>query len=579
MSETVPFASLGLGDALLRALDQLGFNSPTEIQQRCIPPLLRGQDLIGQAQTGTGKTAAFVLPILQQLNASGPHPQALVLTPTRELALQVSEAFAALGQSAPATQVVCLYGGQAYHHQLKALKRGVSVVVGTPGRVMDHIRRGTLQLESLRTLVLDEADEMLRMGFVDDVEWILGHTPEARQLALFSATMPKAIERLARSYLRDPQRVQVDAKSSTVSTVRQRHWVVQGINKAEALGRILEVEPADASIVFVRTKQASTTLTDQLLSRGLRAAALNGDLSQDLRERTLDALKRNRLDVLVATDVAARGLDVDRITHVFNYDIPNDAEAYVHRIGRTGRAGRTGEAVLFVMPKERHRLRSLERALGVQITPMQLPSGADIERKRMERFAERVRSSIEDQDLAPFQALLAEIQQASGKAPDQVAAALLYLAQESSPLQVPPEVRPSEARTEHKGREKPGARHNLEHSGERQTYRLEVGREHGVLPKHIVGAIANEAGIDGKHIGHIRIRDHYSTVDLPSGMPDEVFRALQRTRVCQQPLRLSVWEGQTPSGSSEAPKSRGKKETKAKFKHKPSPPHRRAAAS
>ena len=368
------FVDLGLSAPVMASVTEVGYESPSPIQAATIPALLEGKDVLGQAQTGTGKTAAFALPILSRLKLDQKKPQALVLAPTRELAIQVAEAFQRYANKIPGFVVLPIYGGQGYAPQLTALKRGVHVVVGTPGRVIDHLDRGTLDLSELTTLVLDEADEMLRMGFIDDVEAVLKKTPPTRQVALFSATMPPVIRRIAQTYLRDPQEVTITAKTTTATNIRQRYWFVSGMHKLDALTRILEAEPFEAMIIFARTKLGTEELAQKLQARGLAAAAINGDVQQQQRERTIQQLKDGKLDILVATDVAARGLDVERISHVLNYDIPYDTESYVHRIGRTGRAGRSGDAILFVTPRERHLLRAIERATRQPITQMQLPS-------------------------------------------------------------------------------------------------------------------------------------------------------------------------------------------------------------
>lgn len=569
------FTDLGLPEPLLRALREVGYERPSPIQAATIPPLLAGRDVVGQAQTGTGKTAAFALPILARIDCSARHTQALVLTPTRELAIQVAEAFARYAVHLPDFHVLPIYGGQSYTPQLAALRRGVQVVVGTPGRIIDHLERGTLQLDRLAHLVLDEADEMLRMGFIDDVETILQKTPSGRQIALFSATMPAAIRRIAQTYLREPQDIAIKAATTTATQIRQRFWMVSGLHKLDAITRILEVEPFDGMIVFARTKQATEELAEKLAARGFAAAALNGDVPQALRERLVQRLKDGQLDILVATDVAARGLDVERISHVVNYDIPTDTESYVHRIGRTGRAGRSGEAILFVTPRERHLLRAIERATRQPITPMQLPSTEAVNDSRINRFMQRITAAREQGGLEEFQRLVERYEQEHDVPAIEIAAALARMVQGNKPLLMPtggepsftaesaalrPERTPRVAREEaampHPGRERTRPRERDAFSpspahtrpersapgagGLRfETYRVEVGREHGVEVRNLVGAIANEAGLDNKHIGNIAIRADHSLVDLPEGMPRDVFRTLQKTWVAGRQLQLS----------------------------------------
>ena len=533
------FAQLALSAPVLNAVAELGYEAPSPIQAQSIPPLLEGRDLLGQAQTGTGKTAAFALPLLSRLDLARAEPQILVLTPTRELALQVAEAMQRYARHLPGFHVLPVYGGQSMGIQLRHLRRGAHVVVGTPGRIIDHLNRGTLNLAGLSGLVLDEADEMLRMGFIDDVETILGHTPETRQIALFSATLPGAIQAIARRHLRDPVTIRIQTRTATVATVRQRYWQVAGLDKLDALTRILEVEDFEAMIVFVRTKTASTELAEKLEARGYDSAPLNGDMNQQMREKTIERLKNGQLEIVVATDVAARGLDVERITHVVNYDIPHDTEAYVHRIGRTGRAGRKGEAILFVTSRERRMLRSIEHATRQPIEPMGLPSREAITDRRVAQFREQLGSALTDEELGFFRELVARYATDTGADMADVAAALAFLVQRERPL-VPdiqdiPEVREAPRKHRESRRE---ARDNDGPQPETTSYRLEVGREHGVEPKHIVGAIANEAGLDGRLIGAIRLHDSYSTVDLPVGMPRELFRHLQKVRVCGRPMQL-----------------------------------------
>jgi ATP-dependent RNA helicase DeaD len=431
---TTTFADLGLPDTLLRALAGVGYESPSPIQAATIPPLLAGRDVLGQAQTGTGKTAAFALPVLARIDPAQHKPQALVLAPTRELAIQVAEAFQKYAHHLPGFHVLPIYGGQAYHPQLSALKRGVHVVVGTPGRVIDHLDRGSLDLSELRCLVLDEADEMLRMGFIDDVEAVLKKTPETRQVALFSATMPAQIKRIAQTYLKDPVEIAIKSSTSTATNIRQRYWMVSGVNKLDALTRILEAEPYDGLLVFARTKLGTQELAEKLAARGLSAAAIHGDVDQKLREKTVQSLKDGRIDILVATDVAARGLDVERISHVLNYDIPYDTESYVHRIGRTGRAGRSGEAILFVAPRERGMLGAIERATRQKIEPMQLPSVDAVNEKRVAKFLGKIGAALESSDLSVFRELVERYEREHNVPAVEIAAALAQMVQGKTPL-------------------------------------------------------------------------------------------------------------------------------------------------
>lgn len=541
------FSQLALTAPIMKAVEEAGYEAPSPIQAASIPSLLEGRDLLGQAQTGTGKTAAFALPLLSRIDLSLTRPQALVLTPTRELAIQVAEAIQSYARHLPGFHILPVYGGQAMGQQLRQLQRGVHVVVGTPGRVMDHLRRETLVLDSLRTLVLDEADEMLRMGFIDDVEWILGHTPPQRQMALFSATMPKPIQQVAHRHLKDPVVVRIAAKTATVATIRQRYWQVSGLHKLDALTRILEVEEFDAMIVFVRTKTETVNLAEKLEARGYACSALNGDMNQAQREQTVDKLKRGALDILVATDVVARGLDVERISHVVNYDIPYDTEAYVHRIGRTGRAGRKGEAILFVAPRERRMLQAIERAIRQPITPMTIPSREAVADKRIARFKQLITETLESQDLESFESLVDSYQSEHDIGLSEVAAALAYLVQRERPLwtyaeaeqPVPaPEKRERKPAERKPRREKEPRRERGPEVG-MERYRVDVGREHGVQPKNIVGAIASEAELDSRYIGRIQLHDTYSTVDLPEGMPKELLHHLKKVWVCGRKLNIA----------------------------------------
>ncbi|MBT8118947.1 MAG: DEAD/DEAH box helicase [Gammaproteobacteria bacterium] len=556
----ITFKDLALDKSILKILDEVGYESPSPIQAQTIPLLLQGKDIIGQAQTGTGKTAAFALPMINNLDIRQKDPQLLVLAPTRELAIQVAEAFQKYATYKKGFHVLPVYGGADYSGQIRALKRGVHVVVGTPGRVMDHIRKGTLKLGGLSALVLDEADEMLRMGFIDDVEWILEQTPEDRQIALFSATMPTQIRRIATKYLNQPEQITVKVKTTTAETIRQRFWPVSGLHKLDALTRILEAEEFDAMIIFVRTKNSTVELADKLSARGYAATALNGDIAQNQRERTITNLKKGKLDILVATDVAARGLDVDRISHVVNYDVPHDTESYVHRIGRTGRAGREGDAILFVAPREKRMLFAIERATKKKIERMELPSTESINDKRIDKFKQRITDTLAEEDLAFFSQLVEQYEQEHNVPAIEIAAALAQLMQGDIPLllQNKPqgkdkkarghddwdrEERPRRDRPERRDRERSPRRERQSSDSAidegMERYRIEVGHEHQVKPGNIVGAIANEADIESKYIGRISIYDDHSTVDLPEGMPKELLYTLKKVWVAGQQLKIS----------------------------------------
>jgi ATP-dependent RNA helicase DeaD len=570
------FADLGLPAPLLKALNDVGYETPSPIQAQTIPPLLQGKDVLGQAQTGTGKTAAFALPVLARIDLHRKLPQALVLAPTRELAIQVAEAFQKYASHMRGFHVLPIYGGQEYGPQLHALRRGVHVIVGTPGRVIDHMDRGTLKLDELNCLVLDEADEMLRMGFIDDVEKVLKNTPATRQVALFSATMPAVIRRIAQTYLKSPVEVTIQSKTSTVANTRQRFWMAGGgVSKLDALTRILEAEPFDGMIVFVRTKQETTELAGKLEARGFGVAPLSGDVDQKTRERTVNRLKKGDLDIIVATDVAARGLDVDRISHVINYDVPTDTESYVHRIGRTGRAGRSGEAILFVTPRERHMLRIIERATRQGIAAMELPSAAAVNEQRLSRLKDRIGEVLGNADLAatlaPFRNLIQQYEHTHETSSTDLAAALAYMAQGETPLmnespaprprfedRDPQRAHPREERAGESPAERPRRPRRGPEPG-MQTYRIEVGHQHGVKPANIVGAIANEAEMSSQHIGRIEIFDDHSLVDLPEGMPKEIFRGLQKVWVAGQQLKISRLEGGAPAQASTRPAKKSKR--------------------
>jgi ATP-dependent RNA helicase DeaD len=547
------FRDLALNEPLLRALDDVGYETPSPIQAQVIPHMLQGKDVLGQAQTGTGKTAAFALPILARIQLNQRDPQVLVLAPTRELAIQVAEAFQRYAAHLKGFHVLPIYGGQDYSTQLRQLKRGAHVVVGTPGRVMDHMRKGTLKLDGLSILVLDEADEMLRMGFIDDVEWILEQTPENRQIALFSATMPPAIRKIAQRYLHEPEQITIKVTTASAEHIRQRYWLVSGVHKLDALTRILEAETFDGMIIFVRTKTATVELAEKLEARGYSASAINGDMSQALRERTIAHLKNGKLDILIATDVAARGLDVDRITHVVNYDIPYDTESYIHRIGRTGRAGRTGDAILFIAPRERKLLDNIEKATKQKVEEMGLPSTEVINNKRIARFKQNITDTLAAEELSFFSQLIDQYQQEHNVTALEIASALAKLVQGETPLlmqNLPKKSRePKEDRPQRTDRPQREERLHRDRKPKRvlgsgpdiemEVFRIEVGHNHGVKPGNIVGAIANETGIDGDHIARIRIEEDYSTVELPAGMPKELFNELKKIRVAGQQLNIS----------------------------------------
>ena len=559
------FADLGLKAPILEALNDLGYEKPSPIQAECIPHLLGGRDVLGMAQTGSGKTAAFSLPLLNNLDPELRAPQILVLAPTRELAVQVAEAMTDFSKHMRGVNVVALYGGQRYDVQLRALRQGPQIVVGTPGRLLDHLKRGTLDLSKLSGLVLDEADEMLRMGFIEDVETIMAQIPEGHQTALFSATMPEAIRRITRRFMKEPQEVRIQSSVTTRPDISQSYWTAYGMRKNEALVRFLEAEDFDAAIIFVRTKNATLEVAEALERSGYSSAALNGDMNQSLREQTLERLKDGRLDILIATDVAARGLDVERISLVVNYDIPMDSESYVHRIGRTGRAGRAGRALLFVENRERRLLRNIERTMKLTIPEVELPNAELLGKRRLEKFAAKVQQQLESSDLDQYRALLAKIQpSAEGEELDveTLAAALLKMAQGERPLILPPdapmrpkrEFRDRDDRFERRGdRNDRGPRGDRpERSGEdrpkrerrdvgdMELYRIEVGRDDGVEVRHIVGAIANEGDISSRYIGNIKLFGSHSTIELPKGMPGEVLQHFTRTRILNKPMNMQL---------------------------------------
>jgi ATP-dependent RNA helicase DeaD len=580
---SVDFESLGLSAPVLKAVKQLGYEQPSPVQAQSIPILLEGKNLLGTAQTGTGKTAAFALPFLSQIDEKQKSPQILVLTPTRELAIQVAEAFQSYAKYMKNFNVLPIYGGADIGGQLRSLKRGVQVVVGTPGRMLDHLRRRSLDLSQVRGLILDEADEMLRMGFIDDVETILAQTPANCQRALFSATMPPAIRRVTTKYLGDAESVNIEAKTKTVERIEQQYVTVKSHQKMDALTRVLEVQEFDGMIIFVRTKSSTVDIAERLEARGFSASPLNGDLSQTLRERTINRLKKGQVDIIVATDVAARGLDVERISHVINFDIPYDNESYVHRIGRTGRAGRDGKAILFITPKETRLLRSIEKSTRQTITPLTMPSNEQVSDQRIMQFTNQLVKTLETPRLDKFRDLITKFAAENELDMADIAGALAYENQKERPLfpKLDNIVAPREnnrerdsgrERNKDRGEKRDRKENRYDTRGERgdrserkdnhrddrptrepnrinadgeevpmTTYRLEVGNNDGITPSNIVGAIANEADISSKFIGSIKLHDDYSTVDLPEGMPDELMAHLKKVRVCAKPMRLSLY--------------------------------------
>ena len=550
MTETkMTFKDLGLPEFILNAVADLGFETPSPIQQICIPHLLEGRDVLGMAQTGSGKTAAFSLPILAKIDPTEKHPQLLVMAPTRELAIQVADACEQFVKYAKGINIVTLYGGQRYDIQLRALKQGAQVVVGTPGRILDHLRRGTLSLAELKAIVLDEADEMLRMGFIDDVETVMAELPEHHQTALFSATMPEPIRRITKRFMKDPQEVKIKATQQSAPDIAQSCWYVHGVRKNDALLRFLEVEDFDAAIIFTRTKSGTLDVTELLEKHGFRAAALNGDMTQQLREQTLERLRSGSLDIVVATDVAARGIDIERISLVVNYDIPLDAESYVHRIGRTGRAGRSGRALLFVEPRERRLLRNVEHLIKKNIEEVELPNHEVLQACRRKKFKDKITAQLEHHDLDLYRELLEDMFTADQSQED-IAAAMMMLLQGKQKLILPPD--PVVDKKARRDRNERGDRRDNPRSAERRgerkgygnpqpmdLYRIEVGRGDGVEVRHIVGAIANEGDINSRYIGHIKLYDDYSTIELPQGMPKELLQQFAKTRVLNKQMRMS----------------------------------------
>ena len=549
-SNSSGFSGFGFSGALLKTLEEKGYKEPSPIQKAAIPELMLGRDLVGQAQTGTGKTAAFALPLLERLEGRSNHPRVLVLAPTRELAMQVADSFKAYAAGHPHLNVLAIYGGSDFRSQIHALKRGVDVVVGTPGRVMDHMRQGTLNTSGLRSLVLDEADEMLRMGFIDDVEWILEQLPEERQVVLFSATMPNEIRRLSKRYLSEPAEITIKTKDREAKRIRHRSITLQNSHKLEALNRVLEAVTGEGVIIFARTKAITLTVAESLEASGHDVAVLNGDVPQNQRERTVDRLRKGTVNILVATDVAARGLDVDRIGLVINYDMPFDSEAYVHRIGRTGRAGRTGEAILFITPRERRFVGNLERAVGQAIEPMDIPSNAQINESRLNRLRSRLSqaaSAESNEETSLLQELIERVGQENELSMEQLAVAALKLAVGDQPLLVqgdegwlktPARADRRDDRRDPRGRRRVD-RESRPPEDNMMRYRVEVGYRDRVKPGNLVGAIANESGLQGRMIGRIQIFDSHSLVDLPKGMPEDVYNALRKLKVMNRELQIT----------------------------------------
>ena len=549
MSNSISFSTLAIPSTILDALAQLGHETPTPIQQQSIPALMEGQDLLGQAQTGTGKTGAFAIPLLARLEKEHQFPQVLVLTPTRELAMQVAESFQNYAKNITGTQTLTIYGGQGYSEQLRALKKGVQVVVGTPGRVLDHLKRGSLNIGELRSFVLDEADEMLKMGFIEDVEEILSQAPHECQMAMFSATMPNSIKKIANQYLKNPSEVKIVSKTATVEKIQQNYLYLKNAQKMDALLRILEVEEHDGILIFTKTKATTLVVAENLGAKGFTVSALNGDMNQNLRERTIQNLKNKKIDIVVATDVAARGLDVERLSLVVNYDIPHDTESYIHRIGRTGRAGRQGKAILFVTPQEKKTLFNIERATKQKVEEMRIPSDRDIENKRMQRFTERIAKTLEDPTLYQMSGSLEQVKTDLHIDSHQLSLALVAMLQKHQPLKIAPPpkrkehfISTSSMKKESFQSEKPKKKRSRKNGTKLMfdQYRLEVGKQHKVRVADIVGAIANEADIQKQYIGNIKLYDDHSIVELPKGMPKEVFHLLKKVSICKRRMNLKL---------------------------------------
>ena len=570
-STDLSFNDLSLSTPIIKALKNVGYESPSPIQAKIIPFVMDGRDVIGQAQTGTGKTAAFALPLLSKINLRLTTPQILVLTPTRELAIQVSEAFQRYAKFLNGFHVLPIYGGQEYGVQLRQLKRGVHIVVGTPGRVMDHMRRGTLKMENITCLVLDEADEMLRMGFIDDVKWVLEQLPKQRQIALLSATIPTAIRNISKRYLNKPEQITIEAKSITADTVRQRYVLVNGREKLDSLTTILESMTFNAIIIFVRTKIATVELSEKLAARGYACTALNGDITQKLREQTIRRLKSGKLDMLIATDVAARGLDVKRISHVINYDIPSDPEAYTHRIGRTGRMGCEGETILFVTPREKHLLHIIEKGTSKKIERMSMPTAEVINQERIQRFKQSITNAIEVNANQLFRTIIEEYQNETGHSAISIATALAKLSKGSEPFLIVSEKKKEKSKPNGFGKGRKSKQAKPERDMER--FRIEVGINHDVKASNIVGAISNEAGVESRYIKNVTIYDDYATLDLPNEMPRNIFNMLKKVWVCGKQLNISyLSEKSEPTNKKrnkkgKKPPSKKKQHTKSKRKH------------
>ncbi|MEC8325861.1 MAG: DEAD/DEAH box helicase [Pseudoalteromonas spongiae] len=564
-NDKILFEELNLPTPILSAITELGFVEPTPIQQQSIPALLAGKDVLGEAQTGTGKTAAFGLPLLARLDANLNAPQMLVVCPTRELAIQVAEAITDFAKNIRGLNIATVYGGQSYTIQNRDLKRGPQIVVGTPGRMMDHIEKGRLNLDNLKACVLDEADEMLNMGFLDDIEWILDHVPEDTQMAFFSATMPAPIKKITSQFLTDPVHVKIAVEKQAKANITQRAWRVGAIGKTAGLERIAEVVDYDAMIVFVRTRNDTLTLAEHLVNKGFKAAALNGDMQQQDRERIVDQLKNGRIHILIATDVVARGLDVPRISHVINYDLPFDSESYVHRIGRTGRAGREGEAILFASHREMRLLNRLERATEGQITPFEMPDASQLSKHRIEKTKEKLLSVAASPNLEKYTEVLAKFTEESEITTEQLAAAMLYQLQQKLPLF--PQADPVDKRGARDGRRE-GGRERGGRDGRREggrerrnpgdfaTYKFAVGRAQGVKPSDIVGAIANEVRINSREIGNIKLFDNHCHVELPKTLPSQGFEKLKNVTIRRHKINPSIVEGATGQYDSE---NRGKR--------------------
>jgi ATP-dependent RNA helicase DeaD len=566
-STNLSFDDLSLSAPIIKALKNVGYESPSPIQAKIIPFVMDGRDVIGQAQTGTGKTAAFALPLLSKINLRLTTPQILVLTPTRELAIQVSEAFQRYAKFLNGFHVLPIYGGQEYGVQLRQLKRGVHIVVGTPGRVMDHMRRGTLKMENITCLVLDEADEMLRMGFIDDVKWVLEQLPKQRQIALFSATIPTPIRNISKRYLNKPEQITIEAKSITADTIRQRYVLVNGREKLDSLTTILESMTFNAILIFVRTKISTVELSEKLAARGYACAALNGDITQKLRELTIKRLKSGKIDMLIATDVAARGLDVKRISHVINYDIPSDPEAYTHRIGRTGRMGCEGETILFVTPREKHLLRIIEKGTSKKIECMSMPTAEVINQERIQRFKQSITNALEVNDNQLFRTIIEEYQNETGHSAISIATALARLSKGSEPFLIVSEKKKEKSKPNGFERERKFKQAKPERDMER--FRIEVGINHDVKASNIVGAISNEVGVESRYIKNVTIYDDYATLDLPNEMPRNTFNMLKKVWVCGKQLNISyLSEKSEPTNKKrKKPISKKKQHTKSKRKH------------